>query len=423
MSEDNNKSDPIEDLFREKTSEYDIPFNEADWLKLEKRLDKADRARARNRKRVWIAAACIVLFSLIGYGIYQNYQAINELNRQLSEQTQPSESASGNDNLDPDSPTEQPKTPLTPEPEEQNTQLQTQSESSSSPTEQTEQRNTQSGQNQPQATEFAITADMGRALFVREYTCSGCGVTQSLKDFVTPYRFWLATTVESNSVDSDIEEAISPGSQGTLSNRDDVLAAKSNSPFSVGIAAGPDLSTVGSLSNFSNPGYKFGIAVEYRIAKNFAISTGVGQANVHYTAQGQEYKPPYGYWTNGIVADQTVADCAILEIPVNLKYDFLQFERSRIYASAGVSSYIMLNEKYQFNYDQNYGGLVQSWSDKTGTTHWLSNASISLGYELDILRNWSLRAEPFVKLPLKEVGWGNVELYSVGTSISLNLRL
>jgi hypothetical protein len=292
-----------------------------------------------------------------------------------------------------------------------------------SPTESADLTNTQGGQNQPQATEFAITGDKARALFVEEFTCSECGVTQSLKDFVEPYRFWLATTAELNSMESDIKETISPGSQGMPSNPDGMLAVKSKSPFSVGIAAGPDLSTVGSLSNFSNPGFKFGIAVEYRIAKNFAISTGVGQANVHYTAQGQEYKPPYGYWTNGIVADQTIADCAILEIPVNLKYDFLQFERSRIYASAGVSSYIMLNEEYQFNYDQNYGGLVQSWSDKTGTTYWLSNASTSLGYELDILRNWSLRAEPFVKLPLKEVGWGNVELYSVGTSISLNLKL
>jgi hypothetical protein len=82
----------------------------------------------------------------------------------------------------------------------------------------------------------------------------------------------------------------------------------------------------------------------------------------------------------------------------------------------------MLNEEYQFDYYGNENGLAQNWSGKTGTSHWASNAAFSIGFEYDINSTLSLRAEPFVRVPLKEIGWGNVELYSLGSFISLNYK-
>jgi hypothetical protein len=84
----------------------------------------------------------------------------------------------------------------------------------------------------------------------------------------------------------------------------------------------------------------------------------------------------------------------------------------------------MLNEEYRFDYGYgNSSKRAQKWSARTGTRHLMSNASLSLGYEFDIRRKWSLRAEPYLKVPLQKVGWGNVRLYSTGITFSLNYDL
>ncbi|MEX0929098.1 MAG: hypothetical protein WDZ53_06800, partial [Balneolales bacterium] len=79
-------------------------------------------------------------------------------------------------------------------------------------------------------------------------------------------------------------------------------------------------------------------------------------------------------------------------------------------------------EDYHFSYDSDDPALWEGWSDNTGSRHWLSNAGFSVGYELDIHRHWSLRAEPFLKVPIRGVGWGNVKLYSMGSFVSFNYK-
>ncbi len=83
----------------------------------------------------------------------------------------------------------------------------------------------------------------------------------------------------------------------------------------------------------------------------------------------------------------------------------------------------MLNEDYQFKYNSYASGQQQSWQERTGTRQWMSNAVFSLGYEMDLRKNISLRVEPFIKVPMREVGWGKVKLYSMGSFISVNYNI
>ena len=183
------------------------------------------------------------------------------------------------------------------------------------------------------------------------------------------------------------------------------------------------MSTVGGISNFYNPGYKIGISAEYALTKNLAVSVGAIHSRVQYTASGNDYNPPEGYWSYGAVPQETVGKCLLIDIPISLKYNVLHFDDSRIFASGGVSSYIMLNEDYRFDYGGYSSGQPQRWQERTGTRHWMSNAVFSLGYEMDLKSNISLRIEPFIKVPIQEVGWANVKLYSMGSFISVNYNI
>ena len=201
------------------------------------------------------------------------------------------------------------------------------------------------------------------------------------------------------------------------------LSPRQTPRFSVGFVVGPDLSTAGSMSDFYDPGYKLGVSAEYNITRNLAISVGVQRTKVQYLASGNDYSPPQGYWSYGVRPEETLGECILIDIPVSLKYNVMHFQHSRLYATAGLSSYVMLDEDYRFSYENNQPGLKQRWHERTGTTHLMSNATLSVGYELDFTQTLSLRAEPFLKLPLKEVGWGNVNLYSVGSLVSINYRI
>lgn len=436
MANENHKhnGDPLEEFFRSHSEQYDIAYNEDDWLKLEKRLDAADAQRNRRRIGYWIAAASLLLFGLFGYYIFQNSQQINRINQQLAEQTSPAsppqevrpEDESENDEQNSVTGTSSADNQknLALEENQQNLPDPVNDSTTSLPP---DQKNDDSRQQVVAAVTDSSSSETVAnqkvaGLFKKEMVCYGCAVSRPGNTSWDPITFLMA----SNSSDLSTEETSSKQPQITdrpplgSSNNGSTNAA---SPLAIGLAVGPDLSTVGSLSHFSKPGYLIGVGIEYQLTQNIAIKTGVARADVRYTAYGSDYQPPAGYWTNGIVADETMARCAILEIPLALKFNVWELKKSRIFATGGISSYIMLNEEYEFNYDDPGYGLADSWSGNTGTRHWFSNAVFSVGYELDLLPATSLRIEPFIKLPVKEVGWGHVKLFSTGTSISLNLRL
>lgn len=420
MSEQNHKSeDPIEKLFREKARDYDISYREEDWLRLEKRLDRLDREKALTKKWRWIAAASILLVALLGYFTYDNYTKINELNELISNDTETE--------LQQDESTFEESEPTGTSDSDQNiaenrSTAEQESESGTSPIEEEENDSDpvlSDEEISPAATAFLISDKESKELLVSEILCPDCKLS-NLAGFTEADMASLVLSTRPDNTNRSITSADREFASPVSANRSTFQDTKSG--VAVGFTLAPDFSTVGSISNFSEPGYKLGVTVEYNLGSRFAISSGIIQSDVRYIARGQEYKPPQGYWSYGIVPDETFARCILLDIPINLKYDFLQLEKSRVYATAGISSYIMLNEDYQFNYNRDDSGLVQEWSDRTGTKHWFSNAGFSVGYEYDFHPNWSLRAEPFVKVPLKEVGWGNVNLYSVGSFISINYK-
>lgn len=410
MSEEKNNNDPIEKLFREKAEEYDISYREEDWLKLEKKLDLRNAQSVYRQRLRWLAAASILIISLLGYFTFKNYNSINQLAQQLNEET-PSQSEQP--------PTEQSPPVSVEDLPEMNRER---------PPGITENRSDDVAGNDPggithepremetASEEIAATFDDGEAELLASHE-------RSIKN-ITPF-----TSVQTPSINqsdygvqpanTDRESRFSTASATVDAEKDQF----STSRFSLGLTMAPDFSTVSSLSRFQDPGYKIGITFHYKLHRYLSISTGIVQSVVRYAATGDDYNPP-PYWSyNNASPTDILAECLIFDIPVTLKYEFLDFEQSRFFATAGLSSYYMVNEDYSFNYDSYGPDQVQNWSKRTGTRHWLSNAGFSIGYEIDVHPNWSVSAEPFVKVPIKEVGWGNVKLYSLGTFVSINYRL
>ena len=179
----------------------------------------------------------------------------------------------------------------------------------------------------------------------------------------------------------------------------------------------PDMSSVG-LKNFSKPGSAFSLMVEYGLSRRLYLQTGVVRSEKVYFADSSEYEWPAD-WKTGPRAISTDATCKIIEIPLNLRYDLIQNNRFRVFAGAGMSSYHMQNEKYVYNYAPHTYNI--KWKDYETKTGWylLSHVNLSAGYEHRISNKLSLLAEPYVKIPIKKVGYGKVDLFTAGVWLSI----
>lgn len=190
----------------------------------------------------------------------------------------------------------------------------------------------------------------------------------------------------------------------------------SYSKWAIRLGVSPDLSTVG-LKNFSSPKTAFGLLVEYGIGSRIFVQSGIVRSLKVYTAAAGDYRLPPGA-KQSVYPSSVDGECEVLEVPLNLRYTVFNNERSGWFASGGISSYQMRKENYDYNYDKHYPGVKYGWSGKTGW-YWLSHLNASLGYEYKLSKRLSIVAEPYLRLPLKRVGYGKVNLITTGAWLSV----
>jgi hypothetical protein len=187
--------------------------------------------------------------------------------------------------------------------------------------------------------------------------------------------------------------------------------------FAVRFSYSPDLSTVG-LKNLSKPGTAVSLLIEYALFRKLYIQTGVARSSKIYNAKAGEYEWPASWSDQKVLPSSVDGVCKIIEIPLNVRYDITQTERSRWFTSAGASSYYMQNEKYDYNYDKYVHDKWSNYETSTGW-YWLSHLNASVGYEYRLSKKLSLIAEPYVRIPVKKVGFGKVDLFTFGTWFSI----
>lgn len=190
--------------------------------------------------------------------------------------------------------------------------------------------------------------------------------------------------------------------------------------FGARVIMAPDVNRVGSSNPFAI-GSSWGAIVEYEMVRRFRIQTGFIRTSKLYSAKLEDYSPPTGTWKYGVKPIGINADCKILDLPLNFRWDVVRQKKYDLFINTGLSSYLMLNEKYDYEYDPQYPStthLLWAWAAKRGSDHWLSTYNLSVGYERQLRRGFTIQVEPYLKMPLKGVGFGKVNIMSTGVYIS-----
>lgn len=200
--------------------------------------------------------------------------------------------------------------------------------------------------------------------------------------------------------------------------------------LSVRFVVSPDLSSIG-LRNFRRPGTNVGLLLEYRLASRWSVQAGAIRSTKVYKALSTQYELDSYLAKLKVPPESVNGRCNILDIPINLRYDVALRPRSngqvpsRWFVSGGVTAYIMQREDYVYNYPAGthiYSSTPTEWSVNTGRYN-LSQLNLSAGYERALSRRLSWQVEPFVKAPLKGVGYYKINLLSTGAFFSLRYKL
>ena len=443
-------NDRLESFFKKVSGRPDISFNEADWKKLEAKLDaNATRSSVARRNRNRIAGSTLVGILLIG-GLYWLSQSETELTKKVTAESIETPTAKEAQKDTPSAP----QIDMAAERKDNET-IGVPSKVSEVPQERSADNKIEetSVSSNSGATYESTKKQEGRIeqSSVMEKSDNTSDATQIDEQTtvapapITPIAVGgasapiIATQIEeiNDIVDTKISPAIADKTKQKAGLADSVVREKNDvkvkdaygsgltehpSPrLSLLLSIAPDFSTV-AFDYYTDPGRSIGLTLHYHVKRSWSFSTGAVLSYKKYVGDGEDYKPPRGYWknhTNGIIPETIDGACNVLEIPLMVQYAILNKGKNRVLVGAGASSYIMLDEAYAYNFEYPNPGAKQGWSTQNESALFFNVINVTAGFEHRISPGFMIGIEPYLKIPLEGIGWSDMKLYSAGASVTV----
>ena len=232
--------------------------------------------------------------------------------------------------------------------------------------------------------------------------------------------------VDKNSDDiaKEKEEKKEPVTGPDTSAAKPVLKKRKTNALFVTFSTGPDLSMVGA----GNPGkvkLLAGLGLSYTIRDRVTIRTGFYSARKIYTAGPDDYKAPPEFYQAYPYLEKVDANCRVYEIPLSVAYHFGNPSNGRWFVSAGISSFLMNEESYNYFYKYTPTGntYTNRWTIRNENYNLFSVGSLSGGYTRQLGKSVTVTAEPYVRIPFAGVGYGKVKLNSTGVMFTVGVKL
>ncbi|MFD2036900.1 outer membrane beta-barrel protein [Belliella marina] len=386
---DNLTNNELDNILRNALDKYDIPYQEDDWKKMQSKLDAPPptglgKSAGLAKYMLFLGGVTVLLLSIWWWvkspGEISNSDQYN-IATVTQKQNTPKESSgtSASDNTDRQHDNDSPNIDY------QNTLEKNQKQLPNGLL------STISGQKEQQSTGLPITTTLTKP---------------DIKAFMD-----LDTKFNSIMEKSAVQI---PEKEVELAQDTKVKKPVDYARFSTTLILSPDVSAVNIL-DIHGVGSNIGVNFEYFVREKISINAGLLYAFKTYKADYQTNTGGYQPSTNAIRGD-----CYILDIPIAVRYYLNSHESlQRWYISSGLSSYLMLTEKYQIEPEMNSGVPPYSNRVDNKNNHYLGVLNLSAGYQRQLTEKLAIQIEPYVKLPITGVGEYNVNLKSTGIWIGM----
>ena len=187
---------------------------------------------------------------------------------------------------------------------------------------------------------------------------------------------------------------------------------------------GVDATTV-KFQKVESAGFDYGVLLGYRFHPRWSVEAGAFRDKKVYYSDGKYYNTSGIYLPPNTEITEVSGTCYMWEIPLNVKYDISTGARSSWFSTLRLSSYIMKKEDYEYLYY--YGGSGYSVKHyktyKNSSRNFFSAVQLTGGYSRKIGGIGHLRIEPYLKIPIAEMGYGKLPLMSAGVRVGMTREL
>lgn len=209
----------------------------------------------------------------------------------------------------------------------------------------------------------------------------------------------------------------------SLPGNDSISKKQKNnrSKLSVEFIAGMDASTV-KYKYSDKAGINLGILAGYHFNEHWSVHSGALFTRKNYTVAGEDFHAPKNSWVANYKLTLVDGFCDMWEVPLFVRYQFSSNNKRSFFLGAGISSYFMTRENYNYSYYFNGQPVTRNSNYPNGNTHLFSILRLSGGWRKSIGKGSSVLVEPYASLPLGGVGFGNIRLSSYGLNFSFQIR-
>jgi hypothetical protein len=182
-------------------------------------------------------------------------------------------------------------------------------------------------------------------------------------------------------------------------------------------------SDVNGTSSFQGKaGSNYGLLLSFGATKKLTITSGVVYSSKPYNTSFSNYHTAYTFKHD---PTDVTADCKMLDIPINIGYQIYGNFRNKLSVGTGLSSYLMLHEKYTYNYADaaNSAAWPQTFTVPNSKGYLLSIVNINATYEHRINSNIGVSIQPYMKVPISGVGYSDIKLQSTGVAIGVTYNI
>lgn len=221
-----------------------------------------------------------------------------------------------------------------------------------------------------------------------------------------------------NAIASDEKNKIN-GAQKDKNKKPQTLASR----FFFYASTGPDFSFTSS-NDLGETKLLLGGGAGFQLNDRIMLRTGLFSARKVYSAKPEDYDPPADFWNYYPNMQKIDANCKVYEVPLLVSYQFGKSTRQSWFATTGISTYIMKEEKYKYYYKPypNSPTYTRDYTIKNRFEHHFSVVTLSGGYKRNFGKRMTVMAEPYFKVPLDGIGFGKVKLNSGGIMFSIGVR-
>ena len=157
--------------------------------------------------------------------------------------------------------------------------------------------------------------------------------------------------------------------------------------------------------------YRFGVG--YNITKYVSLQTGVIIGQRSFSVTKDQYMYPITPTVYTKFFKGASADISVIDIPINITYQFSDRENYGFYATTGFSTLFMSKENYVLLIDHN-NTIYRKQQNFSNTQSILGLVNFSFGYQFPITKNFVITTEPYIQLPIQDIGNGGTKMCSVG---------